>query len=730
MGEALALARAPWRDCGVRVVVSLGLFLVAGGLAVAAADISISALQVGVVEIASGVDRSSLGLDGAVVGDTVRVSALVTNDGATATGEFEVDFFFTETISGEHGRLGTQVVSGLEPGESKRPVVVFDTSAFSPGIYVFSAEADPRDLLSDTDPCDNTAPRRACDGSAAESQTKYTLTIVREGRHISQLALSGAFPTCPMGNIGKNLRVLTVVVHNVGTQPLTSSDLAVYGYYRQGLNPPANDFVPLVTDGAGNPVQLTKIVSFPQGGRAGSISITLNYDTLAQIFAPPSALRESGEVLGRANAAQLRITVQTTDGSGASQDIFLPEQFELAQFYSSVELWTFPQRATCCSSGCTSVLSAPEVPAVAGGRVFHVARTAAGDVLYVLKIDTGEEKDSWSAPAGKTLSSPVAFFDEGTNAYRVFVAASDGRVYALEGVDKEDGDFLVDLWQSVAADQVAKGATHLRLSSDRAKLIVGSESGAFVLDAASGQTSRKITSHGGVTSAPAYNATTGDVWLAADEVLWRVPASGNECSYNVGERITTDLATNASGTAVFFGTESGFVYALNGSTCAVIADERPLRSVVGIAVASDGNDAVIFLTSDIGVMARAEYAHNRDFRSGDVTVSQSVVEPYAASDAPALLLNSRGDDAVAVFLSGEEREGRTYRPVLQACDRDLEELQTVPVWGGVSIPFIFKPKEGEKIPSALLRPVIDQEWATLLVASSDGYLYAFDLGDI
>ncbi len=714
--------RAGVSSRAVGFLVSLGAILAVAAVVATAADVSVESLQVGLVAGTSQVDRTTLGLDKGIIGDTVRVSALVRNDAATAVGEFEVNFFFTETISGEHGLLGTQVVSGLEPDEEKRPVVLFDTSALLPGIYAFSAEVDPRNALGDTDLCDNSAPRGACSSTGAEAYDKYALTLLREGRHISRLAVQDPLSTCRMGELQGSI---TVDVYNVGTEPLSGSDLAVYGYYRLGLTAPANTFIPLSVDASGNPAQLSKFAFLGKPGEIGFIRITLSYGKLDDELAPSSADAGNGVVLGRADSAQIRITVQPADGSGTAQDLYLPEQFELSQFYSTVDLWTFPARQSCCSD-CAAVTSVNVAPAVAGGRVFHVARSSTGDTLYVLQVDTGQEKGRWPAPTGKTLTSPVASYDEDAATYRVYVGASDGRIYALEGIDKEEGEFLAALWQSSAAsaDAVVKGDAHLALSSDKAELIVGSEAGAFVLDTATGQIARRVTNRGAVTSTPAYIDATGELWIAASDLIYRVPVSGSECSYDVGERITTDLVANATGSAVFFGTETGSVFAVGGSSCALLGEDRPLRSVVGIAVATDGDDAVIYLTSDIGEMARAEYDHNRGF--SDVTTSLREVEPDVVSTSPALLLNRSGDDASVVFVSGLKRDGRTNRPILHASDRDLAELETVTVWG-TTVPFVFKPEEAGRTPAALLQPIVDPEWFVLLVASSDGYLYAFDL---
>ena len=706
------------------IVVSLAAALVIGGLAVAGADISVESLQIGLVEGPLQVDRTTLGLDKGIVGDTVRVSALVKNDASVAVGEFEVDFFFTEIISGEHGRLGTQLVSGLEPGEEKRPVVLFDTSALLPGIYAFSAEADPRDALGDTDPCDNTAPRGPCAGATAESPDKYTLTLLREGRHISQLAVRDPFPACRMGRLQTSL---TVNVYNVGTETLSGSDLAVYGYYRLGLTAPANEFAPLVTDASGNPVQLSKIVSLGDPGKSGFIIITLNYDAFSRLFAPRSDVADAGDVLGRANPVQIRITVQPADGSGTSQDIFLPDQFLLSQFYSTVDLWTFPARSSCCSEGCITTTSVQVEPAVAGGLVFHVAKDASGDTLHVLKVRTGEEKGTWPAPSGQTLTGPIATYDATTAAYRVFVGASDGRVYALEGVEKEEGAFLVDLWQSATSD-IVKGDTHLVLSADGTKIIVGSENGAFVLDATNGQALRKVTQYGAVTSAPAYVDSTGALWIATDEIVRGILPSGGECTYDLQDRVTTDLLKNQRETALFFGTQSGFLHAVDLAvkvgTCTQLAETDPLRSVVGMSLVSADDDATIYLTSDIGEMARVEYDHGRGFRN--MTTSTRRLEPSAVAVGPALLANAAGDDAAVMFVSGQMREGRATRPILQAWDRNLEKYESVTVWA-TAVPFLFKPEDGGTAPASLLRPIIDPETFTLLVASSDGHLYAFDL---
>jgi outer membrane protein assembly factor BamB len=250
----------------------------------------------------------------------------------------------------------------------------------------------------------------------------------------------------------------------------------------------------------------------------------------------------------------------------------------------------------------------------------------------------------------------------------------------------------------------------------------------FVLDANSGETLRSYTSYGPATTKPAYVDATGAVWFASNETVYGIPIDGASCTYDVKDRVTTSLEVNATGTSLFFGTDSGFVYALNAEPasggCAVVASDDPLRTVVGMAVVTDDEDAVIYLTSDIGEIARVEYNEGRGFEK--VVTSERRHEPTEILVAPAVLENKRGDDAEVLFVSGKTRDGRTTRPVLQGWNKKLEKYVTVTLWGS-SVSFVFKPEEDGVVPHELLVPIVDQDTYTLLVASSDGYLYAFDL---
>ncbi|MCK5246029.1 hypothetical protein KAR02_03980, partial [Candidatus Bipolaricaulota bacterium] len=191
-----------------------------------------------------------------------------------------------------------------------------------------------------------------------------------------------------------------------------------------------------------------------------------------------------------------------------------------------------------------------------------------------------------------------------------------------------------------------------------------------------------------------------------------------------------DLQFNGSSTALFFGTESGLLYAVDpqstGETCDIKDEftQAGLRSIVGMALVSNDDDAVLYVTDDAGLIVRVEYDEGRGF--DDYTESERAYEPNSIALAPAILPNRDGDDALAVFISGHTRDGRTSRPILQGMETSLEEYETVTAWG-TSIDFVFKPEEQSQIPDVLLTPIIDAATFTLLIASSDGYLYAFDL---
>jgi outer membrane protein assembly factor BamB len=268
------------------------------------------------------------------------------------------------------------------------------------------------------------------------------------------------------------------------------------------------------------------------------------------------------------------------------------------------------------------------------------------------------------------------------------------------------------------------------ISEDGNLLIAGSEAGAYVLNALDGTSLRSDTAHD-VTTMPAFGNSTGTVWFASDETIYGLRSNGTECTYDeVLDQISSPLALNGDESVLFFGTDLGSFFALDASSsasgCSLLASEDLLlkRTILGLDLVSDGADAVIYVTSSFGELARIEYDDGRGFQDKKEPTNASGPREIGAS--PAVLPNASGRDADVVFITGRTRDGRVDRPILQGWERDLKDYETVSVWS-TSIPFLFKPKEGGVIPDALLTPIIDADTFTLLVSSSDGYLYAFDL---
>lgn len=711
---------------------SLLLLLLAGVSGFVAAqdvDVSIESLHIGWVETASAQDRSSLALDQALIGDTIRLSATVKNLGTGTASQFNVDFFFTETISGEHGKIGSQAVIGLSPGEERRPVVTFDSTAFAPGIYVFSAEADPERVNSESERCNNFAPLGECAGDLLQSEDRYKLALLQAGSHISELSLTTEFTICQMGPLTKTL---IVEAYNVGTEAFsfTGTDVAVYGYYRLSLDPPANGFNALLEDTTGSPQPLTKIVSLSSPGDEGFIRITLDYDELSAQFQPSDNAIESGEVLGRANPAQIRLSVNPLAG-GTPQDLYLPAQFALARFYSEVDLWTFPARTHCLCDDYTDIDSASVAPVTAGGLVFYAVSTGSGDRLHVLKVRTGEEKSlPWTPPSGVGILAIAAAYDATAEVYRTYIGASDGRLYALEGIEEDEGEFLQQSWVSDSAALVS-GNVHLVLVEASTRILAGSASGAYIVDAVTGEVLRSHATYD-VSAAPTYSVESQTLWVAQDEFVYGLNSTGSVCEFDALDLVTTPLLISGDGTTIFFGTDQGTLYAIDaagvGGTCTSKDAIEPggLRTIIGMAIVSADEDAVLYMAGDTGVMGRIEYDYDDDPGFENYEESVRAYEPTGIELSPAILANDNGDDALAISFVGETRDGRITRPILQTMEKDLSKYELVSIWGS-SVPFVFKPEEEDVAPAALLSPVIDRETVTLLVASSDGYLYAFDL---
>jgi len=145
------------------VIGGLLLSLVLGWAALAAGpDIAVTDIEFGIVAGPGSASRPTLSENQAVLGDTVRVRAVVENQGDGSAGVFNVEFYFIEKSSLETDRIGRATVFGLAPGEELKPAVTLDTSLLGPGIYEIVVKADPEGVLNEANLCNNEIPRATC----------------------------------------------------------------------------------------------------------------------------------------------------------------------------------------------------------------------------------------------------------------------------------------------------------------------------------------------------------------------------------------------------------------------------------------------------------------------------------------------------------------------------------------------------------------------------------------
>ena len=156
----------------------------------------------------------------------------------------------------------------------------------------------------------------------------------------------------------------------------------------------------------------------------------------------------------------------------------------------------------------------------------------------------------WSA-SGELTAPVVAYDDTGTvDVYRIYIGMGDGRIQALQYTLGEST--LASLWQSETGRVTQRDSddlptAHLLLSSDVGELIIGSGTGAFVLDAVNGTVLRRHTEYGSTAGRPAYADAAGTLWTASGSVVYALGANGSVCSYDAGcEHLMVAVTENDS----------------------------------------------------------------------------------------------------------------------------------------------------------------------------------------
>ena len=604
------------------------------------------------VRVVQGSGSSSSLLNRAAVGDLLHIRAGVWNVSDQTVERVEIEFFFTEQVTGEHGRIGTQTVYEIVPGGEKRPVVTLDTRGFTPGVYRFTAALfDPDGSLRDD----------VVENNRYEQSTSEGTSMLAQGPGIAELSLATPFGTCQLARTvlvnplwgtttematGGIANRISLNVYNVGTDTLTNArsetgqPISVTVEYR---NSPSDAWEPLgsYSPGAGGNTLTVQFPDIAPGGNTTVLLSELDYSPLAPLYRPTAEQQDTFSVLGQKAGTKdplfLRVVLAAGLGESiASQEIYLPSKTSGTTVYSDRDLWTFPARSECgCTSGCDRFCTTIG-PVRSGFLLFHVTSNGEDYQLNALDARSGNSIASWTTDT-PIVTQPVVGFAEvqGVGEWIVFVGTGDGAVQSIVIRRTLQGAVTLekrDAWDapsgSVSSLDTSTGepTAHLLLTNTavgvdslgEAALIVASANGVFFLDASSGEILSSYRTRDdllvesddfegsaplSVTLKPAYAGEM--LWFSIDRYIVGLDGlSGNGCVFPANTRITTPLALWEPTGTLFFGAEFGTVYALdtNGvlvpgaegeqSTLSCPAPDSinsSLRRIEGIALGLDGS---------------------------------------------------------------------------------------------------------------------------------------------
>jgi len=724
-------ARAGRRAWQLGLVVALGLCLSVGAQTPGKPDVTVTDIEFEVVPASSSASRPTLGENQAILGDAVRVRAVVQNVGTASADDFDVEFYFVERTSQETGHIGTQTVFGLAPGQVLKPAVSLNTADLAPGIYDIVVKADPGKHLSEdaTDLCNNEIPRGTCHTETAKNASDYSLALLREGPTITGVTPIDRFPTCRKGPLLLS-SAINATFYNVGTVTLGSSSVRADGYYRTSL---ADSFPqePNLPN-----LRIRILTSSVKPGEEGTMTIHLSenddfselHDT---VFQDPTTLG-----LGKSSPVQFRVLITPTSVSngttstGLPRELILPDRRTLSNFYSEVDLWTFPLMAGCAgaSSGDLQTGSTVRVPPAfdQAGIVYHVLSLSKVDRLYALDAfgRTLWQKDF---PGEILTSLAVGPYDEATKSVILYFGSDKGNLYALSS--RQATASTPAKYETGWTKSVGAMTSPPVVSSDGTRIIGWSTSGLFIYD--QDGTPKLVATTGtpvsdiikkAATETPVYIDATHEIWFAAGRTVYKLAENGGAvlCTHDAGSDVTA-LETNPSQTQVYVGTELGTLWALatgtaKGQDC-TSKRSIDLRNAVrgATAVREKGTSYdLVYVTTDDGYVHRV-----KDTGQGNPsdTRSKDDLQLRTIKTAPAVLTDADGKVSAVVVAS---KYGQ-----LRAFSANLDRVLKVLIWGS-SVDFTFDTASKKD----MLAPVVSSGDALLLAASADGYLYAFSLSGL
>ncbi len=626
-GSHAGIGNGVCRRAGYGAAILVALVLCLSGAVLSDDIIAITGIDVRVV---SGTGASSALSDQAGVGDLLHVRANVANVGAQTVERLEIEFFFTEQITGEHGKIGTQTVYEILAGGEKRPVVTLDTTGFTPGIYRFTAALlDPDSALNDDVTENNRYEQRLAEATA----------MLASGARIGELSVLTTFGLCQLGstasrNLFGTTRVelqggitdsINLSVYNVGRVPLTNAvagedhdPIAVAVQYRNSNEPtvawePLGSYAP---DGSDNTLEV-RFDDIAPGDSKELLLKILDFSALEPVYRPTTDQQATFSVLGRPAGSRDRLFVRVvlTAGSGdtaVSQEIFLPSETSGATIYGEPDLWTFPVRSECgCEESCDRVSTAIAPVLLPGDTfLFHVTTDGTGSELNVLNVTSGASVADWSTDQ-EIVTRPALSWERfevpnpdpnsmgllEVQEWTVYLGTDDGALHSLLVTRTEDGAVtLVERPGWAAPDGLVSGldredktTTHLVLTDtgvrsealDEVELIVTSESGAFFLNASSGasiseftrRTDIAIVDDAGFADTEPLSISlapvyvAGMLWFAVDQYVVGLDGTAhNGCAYAVDDVVTTPLALAGDASTIFLGTAFGTIYALTAGS--------------------------------------------------------------------------------------------------------------------------------------------------------------------
>ena len=701
-------------------------------------DVAVTDIEFEVVPVSSSASRPTLGENQAILGDTVRVRAVVQNVGEVSADVFDVAFYFVERTSQETGRIGTATVFGLAPGQVLKPAVSLDTAQLAPGIYDIVVKADPGNTLQEdaADLCNNEIPRGACHGEAAKDASEYSLALLREGPTITGVTLIESFPTSRMGPLDLSSPV-NVTFYNVGTVTLGFGSARADGYYRTSLS---DSFPqePNLSD-----LRIRILTSSVKPGEEGRMTIHLSQsddfgELYSTVFTDPNTLG-----LGKSSPIQFRVLITPTTvsngvtTSGVPREIILPDKRTLSYFYSDVDLWTFPLRQTsvASSSGALEAGSAVRVPPTLDqeGIVYHVLSRLDGDRLYALNAN-GQALWQKDYPGERLTAVAMGPYDASTASAILYFGSDKGNLYALRNRRAHELEtasvpvkYVPETLSGWASPKsVGAMATPPVVSSDGTRIIGVSTNGLFVFDkdgnsklnASGGTTLSDVLKKAG-TVTPVFIDATREIWFASSRTVYKLAEDGGSllCTHDAGSDVTA-LETNTGQTEVYVGTERGLLWALDAGTAKGqdCANKRSLdlknavRGVTAVREKGASKD-LVFVTTDDG------YVHRVTDSAGSAladTRSKDNLQLGTIKTAPGILTDADGKVS-AVLVDTKYGQLRAFSPF-------LDRVVKVEIWGS-SVDFAFDTESQQEMTA----PVVSSQDAILLVASADGYLYAFSL---